>query len=301
MLMRYGSVFLGRQMLWTGVFVSIGAFLWALVYLYRFCREQMGAERALAAVTLLAAYPFALFYSAPYTEALFLLELVAACYHFRRDVLGKAGVWAFLCGLTRPNGCLLSIVLALMAVGPLWRRSWRPALPPPMGWRRLAERIGTASLPGVGMIAYSVFIYSLTGDALQWTKQQIGWGRVYQSIDQLVLDRVEFIDTHGFYTFASRQTVDMVYLVALLFVLASVVPVYRRFGLPLASLIIVNVLPPLLMGGLMSMGRTTSVLFPAFMWLGAVVPASHRTAWVYAFAALQGLFAAMFFTWRPIF
>jgi hypothetical protein len=300
MLMRYGSLLLARQILWTGVFVSFAAFLWGLVYLYRYAREYVGADRALAGITLLCAYPFAVFYSAPYTESLFLLTSVAACYHFRRDELWKAGAWGLLCGLTRPNGCLLSLVLALMAIGPFWRGGWRPTLAA-MGWTRLADRMAVAALPGLGMVAYSIFIYQLTGDPLQWSKQQVGWGRIYYSLDRLVLDQIQRIDTHGLYGYATGWTTDLMYLVAVLFVLISVVPVYRRFGLPLATLIVINVLPPLMVGGLLSMGRTTAVLFPSFMWLGAVVPVSHRNAWVFGFAALQGLCAAMFFTWRPIF
>ena len=35
--------------------------------------------------------------------------------------------------------------------------------------------------------------------------------------------------------------------------------------------------------------------------LGAAIPARHRTAWIAAFALLQGFVAAMFFTWRPVF
>ncbi len=301
MLMRYLSLLLGRQLLWTGVFVSFAAFLWGLVYLYRYAREEMGSDRALATATLLCAYPFAVFYSAPYTESLFLLTSVAACYHFRREELWKAGAWGLLCGLTRPNGCLLSIVLALMAIHPLWRGGWRLSQSPPMGWLRLADRFAVASLPGIGMIIYSMFIYYLTGDPLQWSKQQVGWGRVYYGLDRLVVDQIERIDTHGLYGFATGWTIDLMYLVAVIFVLSSVVPVYRRFGLALASLLVLNVFPPLMMGGLLSMGRTTAVLFPTFMWLGAVVPPTHRSAWICGFAALQGLCAAMFFTWRPIF
>jgi hypothetical protein len=45
----------------------------------------------------------------------------------------------------------------------------------------------------------------------------------------------------------------------------------------------------------------TSVLFPAFLWMGGAIPARHRTAWIAAFACLQGFVAVMFFTWRPLF
>ena len=88
---------------------------------------------------------------------------------------------------------------------------------------------------------------------------------------------------------------------AVLFALACVVPVWVRLGLPYAILILVNLLPPLMMGGLLSMGRVTSVLFPIFVWLGSAVPTAHRPAWIAIFAMLQAICAAMFFTWRPLY
>jgi len=43
------------------------------------------------------------------------------------------------------------------------------------------------------------------------------------------------------------------------------------------------------------------VLFPVFLWLGAVLPERHRNAWITVFAVLQGFVAVMFFTWRPLY
>jgi hypothetical protein len=299
MLVRYGSLLLARQTIWAGVLISWVAFFAALVYVYRLCRERMSPDQSAAAVTFLAAYPFAFFYSTAYTESLFLLAMAGACYHFGRDQLWQAGGWGLLAGLTRPNGALLSVVLALMLLARIRGEGWPGWSSVP--WSRYADRLAVAALPGLGMIAYSTFIYFLTGDPLQWSKQQIGWGRSYRSLDTLVTDRVDYITDRGLYEYASTQTVDMLYAAAVVFVLVSVWPVFRRFGVAMAALIVLNVLPPLVSGGLLSMGRMTSVLFPTFMWLGAAVPPGHRLAVVAGFAMLQALCAAMFFTWRPIY
>jgi hypothetical protein len=301
---RYLSLLLGRETLWTGVLIAWVAFLGALVYMFRLARERLGDEAAGASVAFIAAYPFALFFGTAYTESLFLLAIVGACYHFERDELWQAGLWGLLAGLSRPNGCLLSIVLALMAIRPLWPhgwRVWRPALPPPIGWMGLADRIAAAAAPGIGMLIYSTYIYFLTGNPLQWALQNAAWGRVYRGIDFLVTQHATLIGERGIYTYAATRTVDTLQVAAILFVLASVWPVLRRLGVPYAALILINVLPPLMMGGLLSMGRVTSVLFPTFLWLGAAVPAAHRPAWLVVFAMLQAICAAMFFTWRPLY
>jgi len=303
MLMRYLSPLVGRQPLWAGVFISLGAFFAALVYLRRLARDELGDDdQAATVVTLLAAYPFAVFFSTAYTEGLFLLTTVAAVYHFRSGRLWQAAAWGAVAGLTRPNGSFLSVVLGLMAVQPLWssRHLW-PDWPLRLSVGQLAGRLAAASAPGLGMLTYSAYIYLLTGNAFQWVSQNTAWGREYRGLDTVITDRWAYIAVHGLYGYASTQTLDLFYLLAVLFCLGAVWPVYRRFGLPYAAMLVINVLPPIAAGGLLSMGRVTSVLFPAFLWMGSAVPARHRTAWVVAFAALQGFVAAMFFTWREIF
>jgi hypothetical protein len=65
--------------------------------------------------------------------------------------------------------------------------------------------------------------------------------------------------------------------------------------------ILIFILPPLAAGGLISAGRFSSVLFPAFLWVAGAVPPRHRGAWLASFAAVQALNAAMFYTWRPLY
>jgi hypothetical protein len=295
MTIRFFAPLFGRQSLWTGVLVSIVAFYLALVYLLRLARDELGNdEQAATVVMLIATYPFAVFFSAVYTESLFLLALVATVYHFRRDQLWRAALWGFVCGLTRPPGCFLSVVLGLMAL----KSAFAPGA---TADRVLVRRLLAASAPGLGMLTFSAFIYRLTGHPFQWTVQNAAWGRVYKGLDEIVTHRVELIANNGFYDYLSTQTIDVFYSLAVILCLAAVWPVYRRFGLPYAVFIVLNVLPPMSAGGMLSMGRVTSVVFPVFLWLGAAVPARHRTAWIALFAMLQGFVALMFFTWRPLF
>lgn len=296
---RYASVVFGRQPLWTGVILSLAFFFWALVYFLRLARDHLGDdERATTAVVLLASYPFALFFSAPYSEALFLLAVVGAVFHFRRHQLWAAAGWGLVAGLTRPNGAFLSVVLGLMVLETAGR-AWRAGSP--VRWSEQLDRLATAAAPGMGMLFFSTYILFLTGSPFQWTSQNAAWGRVYRPLDTVFTDRLGYIMDHGLYDYASSQALDMFYLASVLFILCTVWPVYRRFGLPYAALLLVNLIPPMMAGGLLSIGRVTSTLFPAFLWLGAVVPAHHRTAWAVGFALLQGFAAVLFFTWRPLY
>ena len=91
---------LGRQPLWTGVAISLVAFFWALVYLPapRAAAPRRMRTGPVTAVMLLAAYPFALFFSAAYTEALFLLALLGASITSGATNCGERGGWGLLAG-----------------------------------------------------------------------------------------------------------------------------------------------------------------------------------------------------------
>ena len=102
----------------AGMLISVGAFFGALLYLYGFARDALGEESARASLWLLASYPFAVFFSALYTESLFLLGALGAFYHFSRHQFGRAALWGLLVGLTRLNGALLVIPLLVLATRP---------------------------------------------------------------------------------------------------------------------------------------------------------------------------------------
>ena len=55
----------------AGMAVSLASFFGALVYLYALTRERFGEETARYSLWFLAAYPFAIFFGAVYTESLF--------------------------------------------------------------------------------------------------------------------------------------------------------------------------------------------------------------------------------------
>ncbi len=298
-LMRLASLLVARQVLWAGTLVSMLAFAWAARYLYRLAREVMDEERAVVAVALLSAYPFAIFFSAPYTEALFLLTMLGAWYHLRRDERWAAFAWGLLAGLTRPNGCLLSVPLALMVLAPLWQQGGLRR--PPGGWATVTDRMVVAAAPGLGMLLYSAFIYERTGDPLMWIRLQGAWGRQNLGVASFLAGEWQSVTQQGGFQYITSNVPDFLNILAAVLVTAAIVPAWRRFGAPTAVLLVVNLVPSLASGGWLSVGRATSVLFPVFLWLADVVPVRHRVVAVATFAGLQVFAAVLFFTWRPLF
>jgi len=302
MLMRVGGRLIGGHPLWAGQFLVLAACLWAFVYVYRLARSALGdADRAAWAVALLAAYPFAVFYGAVYTESIFLLCAAGAFYHVGRQQYFRTAAFALLCGFARPNGFLLAVPIALVALWPAVSSAWRGG-----GTGRGARLFGAirASLPAIaaasaavlGVLVFSAFIYSLTGRPFAWLEAHAAWGRTFGTwVSQ---GPFQELGRGGLYGYARSQPVDAMNLVAVLLALGAIWPVTRRFGVPYGVFIAVNVIPPLTTGGLLSIGRVTAGMFPVFFWLAAVIPARHRTAWLTAFALLQGWGAALFYTWR---
>jgi hypothetical protein len=323
MLMRAAGRLLGgatMAFVVGGTLVALGGFFWALTYLFRLARDLTGDDDpARYAVWLLAAYPFALFYGAVYTESLYLLGAVAAFFHFRRREWWAAGAWGLLVGLTRPNGCFLSIPLAVMAAAP-WLPSWVGGQGTGIGeqgsgtrgeqaqtredrrpLRRLVPALAAAAMPGIGVLLYSAFVWRIAGDPLAWAEGHAAWGREYQGLSTLISDRYSWLANEGVYAYTSQVPGDLLNGLGALFVLLATVPVARRFGLAYALFILVNILPPMAAGGMLSVGRFSSVLFPAFIWFAAVIPVRHRTGWLASFMAVQAFNAALFYTWHELF
>jgi hypothetical protein len=274
MLMRAAGAIGGGHLLLAGLLVSLTAFLLALLVFWRWTADRLGPDVATGAVWLLSAFPLAVFFSAAYTESLYLLLAVSTCYYAERRGFAAATATGFLGGLVRPNGLLLSIPVA-----------WT-ALMADRDRRAMAWRIAAILAPIAGLIGYSAFLAWRFGNPLAWLTGQAAWG------------------TQAGAPPASASGLDLWWLIdalPLAFVVATIIPVTRLLGAAYGLFIALNIAPPLLRHGLMSLGRFSSVMFPAFAWLAWRVRGRARTWLIVGCATLQIALGALFFTWHPIF
>lgn len=324
MMMRYGGVLLGarapadvrgsvntvelrsradERTAIAGWLVALGASGLALVYLFRFARETLGGEAPAGALWLISAYPFAFYFGALYTEGLFLLGSVAALYHFRRLEYAPAIAWGLLVGLTRPNGCFLSVPLGVMALQQSFFPRTLAAADPPArpGLAGFLPAILVAAMPGVGMLIFTGWLYEFTGQAFAWMKAHAAWGRTFQGVEVLLTERMQAISEQGLYQYSRSAPLEALYVVPTIVALASTWPVARRLGLGYAVLILLTILPPLAAGGFLSMGRIISTIFPVFVYWGWRLSPTWRVYVAMMFLALQGMLASAFYTWYPVF
>jgi hypothetical protein len=276
MLMRGAGWLGGGHPLLAGLLVALTAFLLALLVFWRWTADRLGPEVATGAVWLLSAFPLAVFFSAAYTESLYLLLVVSACYFAERRRFAPTAAAGFLGGLVRPNGWLLAIPIAwTMLIADQDRQRHRSIL-----------RSAAIAAPVAGVLCYCAYLAWRFGAPLAWLAGQAAWG------------------TQPGQPPPPSASLDLWWLIdalPLAFVVASIAPVTRLFGAAYGLFIGLNIAPPLLRHGLMSLGRFSSVMFPAFAWLAWRVRGRARTWLIVGCATLQVLLGALFFTWHPIF
>jgi hypothetical protein len=93
----------------------------------------------------------------------------------------------------------------------------------------------------------------------------------------------------------------MLNMAATFLVVAVSWPLGRRFGWAWSAFLLATVLPPLFMGGFLSMGRVTSTMFPMFIYLGWRLRGGVLQQVLLVGFGLQVALAIMHFTWRQVY
>lgn len=280
---------------WLGVLISTVLFAVALVPLGLLAARHAGADRARWSVILCACSPFAVFFGLPYTESLFLLGTTALvlCVEQRRFAL--AIVAGIVVGLTRPTAVVVAGGLALGLTVELTRRERddRAAARDVVAWLAAAS-------PLLGMAIYSAYVWGLTGHPFMWALVQDVWGRPAQNAVVAIGRPLVSLLSDPLHQIAREPHVTL-NVVAGLTALALVWPITKRLGVVYGSVVFGGTLLPLAAGGVASLGRYTAVLFPIYVWLAAVTPRPRLPLLAVAFACVQVVVAALFFTWRPMY
>lgn len=289
-----------------GVILSNLALLGALLVLYRLVRLDYGDAVAGRTVWLLALFPTAFFFSAVYTESLFLLLTAASIYCGRTDRWGRAAAFGFLAALTRNTGVLVIIPLGLLLIQ---RYGWDPRK-----WFHRGIQVAGVAL---GPLLYFAFLQTVWGDPLITLKAQQQWARyqtmpwntfaaAFQQLDLRWLhwlgttpDRTMLTSTVTRASFAQGNAYDLsitlLFIPIALYALWRVRPAYSLYAL---ALFMLPLFSPSYVHALMSMPRFVIVMFPFFIALAMLL--RHR--WLFGAALVLSVaqFAALliqFGTW----
>jgi hypothetical protein len=286
--------------------VSLAAFVAALALLYRLTELELGRRLARPTLLLLAVFPAAVYFGAPYSESVFLLLAVGACYAARTGHWAWAGACAGLASATRSAGLLLVLPLIVM-----WWDT-RPRRGADAAWLLLAP---------LGIAAYAAWLGIAEGDAFRFLDVQEAWSRhlvvpLAGAWDGLVaaFDGVRQLASGSrspvYFDQAAGDpfriaAINVMLFATLVFAVAACVGVFRRlpraYGVWVAASLLVPLTFPVTPQPLMSLPRFVSVLFPVFMWLAAVCEERRVTDLVVAVSAVGlGLFTAQYASWHWI-
>jgi hypothetical protein len=290
--------------------LSLASFAIGLAIVHRLATLELGPQVARAAVLVIAFWPAGPFFSAPYTESLFLALSAGSFLAARRDRWWLAGLLAGLASATRNTGVLLIVPLAIIyfygprslparRVSSSDRRSrWAPRFSarPDVLWLALVP---------VGLVAFSVYLQIKLGNWQAWRTSQQAFGRPHITSPittvHLALTEAWSVVHSGLGNLGAPSLLD---IGALGILLVSLVGIARR--LPVAYLVWVLValaptfVTPYEHEALRSLPRFLSVLFPIAIWLGYVLVRRRLLIPAVAFSAilLAGTTAA-FTLWYP--
>ncbi len=289
------------NMVLAGFIISNVALLSSLIFLYLLSELEMDGDAAAARRTVfyLALFPTAFFFSAVYTESLFLLLTLATMYFARKRWWLFASLAGMLAAATRNLGVLMWLLVMwewLRAQG--WRirsaktaQSWldlRSGL-----WLRWIEIAIIALIP-LGLFMYMYFLGKNFERPFAFIETQSAWGRqnigplavIRQNIGLLISSDVN----RGWFTVFWNIS-------ALLSFLTLVPFVWRRLGGGYGLFMLICLLVPAT-SAVGSIIRYVLPLFPAFILLGRW----GRREWLDraltgGFALGLGLFTAIFVNW----
>jgi len=296
LLMRYAGRLFGHgaaAVYFGGILVSWTAFTAAMVALFFLARLDLPRVRAERSALLTAIFPFSFFFGMVYTESLFLLVTVLAFYAFRtrRWVLG--GICGGLASATRVNGILLLPALAWIA----WRNAEATARD------RVLAVIGLVLVTG-GIGLYSLYVYQISGNPLEWASSISRWGYYPGGLPWLAHVHLGArLATHPYlYLTTDRIAVfDTLYGITGVLFAVAVPFVWYRFGAGYGLFMLANLWLPLSSGVFEGVGRYCSVLFPCFLLLATIRSRVISNAIVVVFALFYTLGLALFTMTQPLF
>jgi Mannosyltransferase (PIG-V) len=277
----------------AGIMISWLSFAIAMALIYRLARLDLPQPQAARAAVYAAVFPSAYFFGVVYSEALFLLTLVGAALAFRTKHWMWAAIAAAIMTATRVNGVMFLPALALIG--------WDAA----GSSERDQKRALTAAAFGcAGIGAYSLFVYSISGDAFEWYDSITRWGYLpggnplsglWAIYSALLTEPITFISTQPM---APYDTINA--LIATGAILA--VPfVWRRLGRGYAAIVVLGLLLPLSSGQFEGLGRYCSVLFPLPILFSSWKGETRHYGMIASFAFIYTLGQMLFGNVHPLF
>jgi hypothetical protein len=269
----------------AGLLVSNMSLLLSLFFILGIARMHMDEEGAKRSLRYLLVFPASFFFSAYYSEGLFLLTTSASFYFYLKERYFLCGVAGFLATMTRSTGVALIIAFVL---GYLWNKRFKISqMSPAFLWVLLIP---------CGVAAFMVILKYQVGDPFAFVKYQAGWGRGFTFPLITFFRGIKEIDwtfPHGYHNMDTfMNLVTSIGFLVLPFLLLG------KFDISLPIYALLLVIIPLTTGSLLSMMRFEVVAFPSFFALALLGENRSVDRYiVFAFALFLALYNLLFANW----
>ncbi len=277
---------------WAGFLISNLAFILAGLLLWDQVSSDFDETVAWATLITLSLFPTAFFFSAIYTESLFLLLAVLVYFFSARKQYLYAGLCVSLASITRIPGILL-IVIPLIEIGVNKPPRWR--------WWGLM----TGLLSSVGLIFYGGYMWLTQGNPFTFLiTEQIYMKRSLTWPGKSLLDALGVI-LWGYGGFEHNRLMRMImlqdFLALSLFFACAVLSIFllKRKSLIIYFWLVILMLlvshGPFTLG-VYAMARYVLLLFPGFMVMGLLLARLPRLKWlVWAVSGTGLMFLTLWF------
>lgn len=272
-----------EQYIIAGVIISGTSLLLGLMILYRLFQLDVDHKTALVATLFLLSFPTSFFFTAVYTESLFLILSALMFYLARKGKFILSGVTGFFAALTRPVGFLLFLPLAIELYSHFKKQKKSPSVLsffPPL-------------LPILGLLTFMIFLYIKFKNPLLFLEAAKYWGRGFGSVRFPLIMLTSLINNLNYeLNFTPASLMNIILEIGfLIFGVVTSFFAFKKERLSYAIWSLLSVLFPLTSGALVSQGRYTLVLFPLFLTLARL--AREKIILFYFYITISSLLGGM--------
>lgn len=236
----------------VGLIISNGAFLLALIYLWKLIKLDYPQKIAFTTLSLLLVFPLSFYFGALYSESLFLLLSVLSFLNARKGHWVIASFFGLIASATRVFGVLIfpSLLIELyMQKGKKTNIFWLLLIP-------------------LGLIFYMGYQYVLSGDAFAFYNLQTVVGPQHQKgiilLPQVYFRYIKMIFTTDMSN-PIYQTIILEFLTGIIFFLLPLFGYFKKVRLSYLFFTLSGMLIPSIQGSFSSLPRYVIVFFPSFL------------------------------------
>ena len=263
-----------NNLILSGLFVSFLCSIISVIYLYKLVLldypEQEGFAAGIVAkrtFLFFLLFPTAFFFTAVYTESLFIMLVILSFYYARQQKWYLVSIFGILCSLTRSLGVFIVVPLLIEYLQSKGSKGLMIKFDKSIIWPLITP---------LGLLIYQLYLWFVTGTFSTFFTAQKFWSRGLFEVSGYAA-YITNPSLHGF----RNSFID---LITTIFFLIMLYFIYKKLRLSYFVYSLLIILIPLLSGNVMSMTRMIIVSFPLYIIL--VLLTREKPALFYVTASL---------------